>query len=65
MFNMSDVSVSEFSDITVHFTSWPTCQNWLYHVRGTGAFQKPSDLPTEWGDNRIPTGWNPINISQS
>lgn len=35
--------------------------NWVKDVAETGIFYKPSDLPEEYGYNKIPSGWTVIN----
>ena len=50
--------------IKAHFTAWGTQTNkWVGNVPSTGTFYKPSALPVEYGENRIPTGWTVMNIN--
>ena len=50
--------------IKVHFTAWETqTNNWVSNIKSTGTFYKPSALPEEYGENRIPTGWAVVNIN--
>jgi hypothetical protein len=50
--------------IKVHFTTYRdnALKDWVNDVSSSGTFYKPSALPKEFGINRIPTGWNVVNI---
>jgi hypothetical protein len=57
------------ASIRVNFSSWELDKNstnlWVYCFSGmntNGTFYKPSALPTEYGESRIPEGWTVINI---
>lgn len=51
------------TEIRVHFTSWSDATDWwVYRVASTGTFYKPSALPEEYGESRIPEGWTVVNI---
>ena len=55
---------SNLSSIEVDWTSWPSgscADNWVSGVAANGIFKKPAALPTEFGTNRIPSGWTVIN----
>ena len=56
---------TKLSSIEVSFTSWNLASyqtdNWVYSVAPSGTFTKPTALATEYGTNRIPTGWTVIN----
>lgn len=47
--------------IEVTFTEWGTPNVWVQSVASSGIFVKPSSLPEEYGNNRIPSGWTVIN----
>ena len=52
-------------EIEVHFTDWGgsnTFVNWVAGVAASGIFRCPRELPIEFGNNRIPTGWTIVNI---
>lgn len=56
-------------NVTVHFTNWDHMtsddrNNWLSNVNSNGTFYKPSALPEERGDHRIPEGWTVVNIEE-
>ena len=54
---------TQLSLIKVHFTAWGTQTSaWVSNVPSTGTFYKPSALPDEFSTDRIPTGWNVVNI---
>lgn len=54
---------SNLTEIRVHFTSWSDATyQWVYGVTSTGTFYKPSALPEEYGESRIPEGWTVVNI---
>ncbi|MBR5374394.1 MAG: leucine-rich repeat protein [Paludibacteraceae bacterium] len=47
--------------IKVYFTDWKTSLGtfwWVYQVAPTGTFYCPKGLPLEYGEDRIPEGWN-------
>ena len=54
---------SNLSNITVFFNKWvdtswtDATTDWVSGVPSGGTFVCPGTLPTEYGDNRIPTGW--------
>lgn len=52
--------------IEVNFTSWKIgmktfTDSWVYKVAQEGTFIKPTQLPEEYGSNRIPKNWTVIN----
>ena len=50
------------SRIEVSFSSWnKLTSNWVANVAVSGTFIKPSALPEEYGEKRIPTGWTVVN----
>ena len=52
--------------IKAHFTVWGTQTNdWVYNVASTGTFYKPSALPVEYGNGKIPTGWTVVDIDKT
>ena len=56
---------SSLARIHVHFTSWPSTNymsSWVNGVSSTGTFVKPTDLPEQFGNNRIPYGWTIENF---
>ena len=54
---------TNISLIKVHFTAWGTqTSGWVSNVPSTGTFYKPSALPDEFSEDRIPTGWTVVNI---
>lgn len=68
---------SSLQNVDVNFTSWDkdsevdsqgnviytsATENWVSGVSATGTFYKPSALPEEYGVNRIPEGWNVVNV---
>ena len=49
--------------IKVHFKTWNDYTiDWLGNVAPAGIFYKPSELPSEYGYNGIPEGWEVVNI---
>ena len=55
---------TKLSSIEVSFTSWtPTTSiaTWVDGVASSGTFTKPTALATEYGTDRIPTGWTVID----
>ena len=53
----------QISLIKVHFTAWGSqTSKWVSNVASTGTFYKPSVLPDEFSEDRIPTGWTVVNI---
>jgi hypothetical protein len=56
---------TKLSSIEVSFTSWTQATNstvdWVGGVASSGTFTKPAALATEYGANRIPTGWTVID----
>ena len=54
---------TKLSLIKVHFTAWGSqTSKWVSNVASTGTFYKPSVLPDEFSEDRIPTGWTVVNI---
>ena len=54
---------TNLSLIKVRFTAWgDQTSYWVSGVSRTGTFYKPTALPEEYGENRIPTGWTVVNI---
>ena len=55
---------TNLSLIKVSLTAWGGSQttSWVSGVSPTGTFYKPSSLPEEYGENKIPTGWTVVNI---
>ena len=52
---------TNLNSINVNFSAWnPTSATyfWVTNVSSSGTFTCPTDLPKEFGDNRIPTGWS-------
>ena len=68
-YNYMFYGCSNLSSINVNFTSWyegslnpfQPLNNWVNGVAQNGVFTKPSNLPNEFGDSKIPTDWNIIN----
>lgn len=59
---------TSLSDITVHFSKWPTSNarsNWVYNVAASGTFRCPATLGTNEtitrGTNNCPSGWTVVN----
>lgn len=55
---------SSLSVIEVDFTSWDgfdTYIGWVSGVAPKGVFIKPAALPEEYGEKRIPAGWQVVN----
>ena len=56
---------TKLSSIEVSFTSWTQAGDqtgaWVDSVASSGTFTKPAALATEYGANRIPTGWTVID----
>ena len=55
---------SNVNRIEVNLTEWPSdngLADWVRGVSATGTFYKPKELPTEFGNNRIPTGWTVVD----
>ena len=56
---------TKLSSIEVSFTSWTQAtgqtSTWVTNVASSGTFTKPAALATEYGPNRIPTGWTVVN----
>ena len=45
--------------IKISFTEWTyETYSWVYQVAPTGTFYCPKGLPLEYGEGRIPEGWN-------
>ena len=55
---------SKLNNIKVGFTSWSNVKtlSWVYSVSSSGTFYKPSALPQEYGESKIPSGWTVVNI---
>lgn len=54
---------TKLSLIRVHFIAWGSQTNiWVSEVASTGTFYKPTALPEEYGESKIPTGWTVVNI---
>ena len=54
---------TNLSLIQVHFTVWGSQTSaWVSGVSPTGTFYKPTALPEEYEEDRIPTGWTVVNI---
>ena len=54
---------TNLSLIKVHFIAWgDQTSSWVSNIKSTGTFYKPTALPEEYGENRIPTGWTVVNI---
>ena len=55
---------TNLSLIKVHFIAWGSqTSGWVTNVKSTGTFYKPSSLPEEYGEGKIPTGWAVVNIN--
>ena len=56
-------SVWSLRSIEVAFANWgeDPAPGWVYGVYTSGTFKKPTALPEEYGDNRIPTGWTVVD----
>ena len=54
---------TNLSLIKVYFITWKggSTTGWLNNVLPTGTFYKPTALPEEYGEAKIPTGWTVIN----
>ena len=56
---------TKLSSIEVSFTSWTQAtnqtMNWVKGITSSGTFTKPTALATEYGEDKIPTGWTVIN----
>ena len=54
---------TNLSLIKVYFITWKggSTNGWLNNVSPTGTFYKPTALPEEYGETKIPTGWTVIN----
>lgn len=55
---------TNLSLIKAHFKAWgrPQTASWVDNVKSTGTFYKPTALPEEYGESKIPTGWTVVNI---
>ena len=55
---------NSLNSMKVNFTEWQdgTTHQWLKETSATGTLYKPSALPPEYGDDRIPEGWTVVNI---
>ena len=54
---------TNLSLIKVRFTAWgDQTSYWVSGVSRTGTFYKPTALPEEYGEARIPRGWAVVNI---
>ena len=54
---------TQLNNINVNFSAWNpsnATQNWVNGVSSSGTFTCPVDLPEEFGDSRIPTGWTVV-----
>ena len=54
---------SSLNNVNINFSAWnpsSATYNWLNGVSSTGTFTCPADLPEEFGDSRIPTGWTVV-----
>ncbi len=49
---------SNLSKITVGFTEWPSCSQWVKGVASTGTFICPKDLNINFSYSRVPVGWS-------
>ena len=60
---------TKLSSIEVSFTSWTQASgqtySWVRNVASSGTFTKPAALATEYGANRIPTGWTVVDKSDA
>ena len=62
-YNSMFSTCTNLTRIEVAFTEWKSSATatWVKNVPGSGTFVKPAALPTEYADNRIPTGWTVVN----
>jgi hypothetical protein len=54
---------TNLNNININFSSWKATTAttlWVYNVSSSGTFTCPADLPEEFKDNRIPTGWTVV-----
>jgi surface protein len=54
---------TKLNSINVNFSAWnPTnaTGSWVRNVSSSGTFTCPADLPEEFGESRIPTGWTVV-----
>ena len=54
---------TNLNNINVNFSAWnpsSATTDWVLNVSSSGTFTCPADLPEEFGNNRIPTGWTVI-----
>jgi hypothetical protein len=54
---------TNLNDINVNFSAWDLTDAttfWVYNISSSGIFTCPTDLPEEFGDSRIPTGWTVV-----
>ncbi len=49
---------ANLSQIEVGFTEWQGTDKWVSNVAPTGTFICPKSLAEEYGESRIPEGWN-------
>ena len=55
---------TNLNDINVNFSAWNTTDAtfyWVENVSSSGTFTCPADLPEEFGESRIPTGWTVVH----
>lgn len=58
------------NQVAVYFTEWlgektylkDATYDWVGEASSSGVFYKPSALPIEYGESRIPEGWTVVNI---
>lgn len=48
--------------LTVNFTAWGKCPDWVTGVPAGGMFYKPEALPENYGVSYIPEGWSVTNL---
>ena len=54
---------TSLNNINVSFSAWSpssATDYWVSSVSSSGTFTCPADLPEEFGNNRIPTGWTVV-----
>ena len=54
---------TSLAQVEVDFTDWfdGATTDWMSGARSSGTFIKPTDLPEEYGNSRIRSGWTVVN----
>lgn len=50
--------------LSVNFTAWGKCPDWVTGVPAGGKFYKPEALPETYGVSNIPEGWTVYNLEE-